>query len=116
MNATQLLGSPSEAEGPMSRQTRTFVDGLDVTDPEVEATVAVLAVLALQVARTLDRSVVTGQSTSVVPQMARQVRETLAEIRQIVRPPEAHDAFTDAAVEARDAVTPSLFGLDGPAA
>lgn len=66
--------------------------------------------LAVQVSRTVDRSVATGASTSVVPNMARQLRETaLAEIRSLQAPALApDDPFARVQIEALG-VTPSLF-------
>lgn len=94
-------------DGPTTRQTLAYLSSLDAAD--LDSSVEVLAVLAVQVSRTVDRSVATGASTSVVPNMARQLRETLAEIRSLQAPAlAADDPFARVQIEALG-VTPSLF-------
>ena len=115
MNISAMAGpAPAEApDGPATRSTLAYLGGLDVE--EVDLSVEVLAVLAVQVSRSIDRAVSTGQAVSVVPNMARQLRETLAEIRALLAPaPAADDPFTKVQAEALG-VTPSLFA-PGPAA
>ena len=115
MNIAAMAGpAPADMpDGPTTRQTLAYLGELDVE--EVDTSVEVLAVLAVQVSRSIDRSVSTGQAVSVVPNMARQLRETLAEIRALQAPaPEVDDPFTKVQAEALGA-TPSLFE-PGPSA
>ena len=115
MNIDRMAGrAPADSpDGPTTRSTLAYLGGLDLD--EIDTSVAVLAVLAVQVARSIDRSVSTGQAVSVVPNMARQLRETLAEIRALQAPAvAADDPFTKVQAEALG-VTPSLFAA-GPAA
>ena len=115
MNIAAMAGpAPADMpDGPTTRQTLAYLGGLDVE--EVDTSVEVLAVLAVQVSRAIDRAVSTGQAVSVVPNMARQLRETLAEVRALLAPPvAADDPFTKVQAEALG-VTPSLFAA-GPAA
>ena len=110
------MAGPAPADmpdGPTTRQTLAYLGDLAVDG--IDTSVEVLAVLAVQVSRSIDRSVSTGQAVSVVPNMARQLRETLAEIRALQAPAvAADDPFVVAQAEARGA-TPSLFA-PGPSA
>ena len=115
MNIVAMSGpAPADMpDGPTTRQTLAYLGDLDVGG--IDTSVEVLAVLAVQVSRSIDRSVSTGQAVSVVPNMARQLRETLAEIRALQAPAvAADDPFTKVQAEALG-VTPSLFAA-GPAA
>ena len=109
MNIIAMAGpAPADMpDGPTTRQTLAYLGELDVDG--VDTSVEVLSVLAVQVSRSIDRSVSTGQAVSVVPNMARQLRETLAEIRALQGTAvAADDPFVVAQAEARGA-TPSLF-------
>ena len=110
-----MIGPAPEGvpDGPTTLSTVAYLRCLEVG--ELDESVAVLAVLAVQVARAIDRSVATGQAVSVVPNMARQLRETLGEIRALQAPALAvDDPFAVVQAEALGA-TPSLFAA-GPSA
>ena len=110
-----MIGPAPEGvpDGPTTLSTVAYLRGIDVDD--LDESVEVLAVLAVQVSRSIDRSVSTGQAVSVVPNMARQLRETLGEIRALRAPALAvDDPFAKVQAEALGA-TPSLFAA-GPAA
>ena len=108
--------APEGVEGPTARRVLAYVEGID---DDAEASVAVLAVLAVGLARSLDRSISTGVAASVIPNLSRQLRETLAEIRGLTTI-EGDDPFAVAQAAAVAAApsnghTPSLFE-HGPAA
>lgn len=109
-------------EGPSARQVLAYLETLDLTG--MDSQVEVLAVVAVQVARALDRSTQTGIAASVIPNLSRQLRETLADIRTLASASMSADdpmvalskqLRTDAGVPVEGPVTPSLFA-PGPGA
>ena len=114
MDIERMVGRQGD-DGPTTVQAIAYLHGLDVDDESV----AVLACVVVQVARTLDRCVVTGASPSVVPNMAKQLRETLTAIREVMSTKlEADDTTPDpfaAVVAEMTASTPSLFVAGPPA-